>query len=51
MITMDEHDLAVAVASNTRDATENTGRMSEQEEGGLEKGARKVDFNAGLHEI
>jgi len=51
LITLDEYDLAVAVASHTREATENAGRMSEQEEGGLEKGARKVDFNAGLHEI
>ena len=46
---MDEHDLATEMSNFTY--TDHAMRMSEQEEGGLEKGARKVDFNAGLHEI
>ena len=50
LATMDEGALATAVAIQTRDSC-NAGRMSEQEEGVLEKEARKVDLNAGLHEI
>ena len=51
LITMDEDALAAAVASGTRESRANAGRMSEREEGGPEIEARKVDFNAGLHEI
>ena len=51
LITMDEDALATAVASDTRESRGNAGRMSELEESGSGKEARKVDFNAGLHEI
>ena len=54
LITMDEDALAAAIASGARESREsraNAGRMSEQEERGSEIEARKVGFNAGLHEI
>ena len=46
LITMDEDALASAVVSDIRES-----RMSEMEEGRPEIAARKVGFNAGLHEI
>ena len=53
---MDEDALATEVVSHTRESTNNAGRMSEQEEGGRERGAWREDYipkpdNAGLHEI
>ena len=56
LMSMDEDALAAEVVSHTIESTSNAGRMSEQEEGGRERGAWREDFkpkpdNAGLHEI
>ena len=55
LLTMDEHELAAAVASHTstRESRSNAGRMSEQEEdGGGSKGKlRNLNSNPGLYQI
>jgi hypothetical protein len=52
LVTMDEHDLAAAVASHTRESRTDAGRISEQEEGGSgEEKPREGNSNTGLYQL